>query len=75
VFSLRPPASPGDTWTEAVIYQFKCAPDGEGPIPGLVIDANGVLYGTTALGGTSSECSLGCGTVFSLSPPASPGGD
>ena len=32
-----------------------------------------VLYGTTNYGGTTS-CYLGCGTVFSLTPPASPGG-
>src|SRR5207245_3790205 len=34
---------------------------------GLVQDTNGRFYGTTAFGGTSTNCSLGCGTVFSLS--------
>jgi len=40
-----------------------------------VIDANGVMYGTTQLGGASTACGEGCGTVFSLVPPSSPGGD
>lgn len=40
--------------------------DGEGPVGGLVQSTGGGLYGTTALGGTSSNCYLGCGTVYSL---------
>jgi hypothetical protein len=40
---------------------------------------NGVLYGTTSKGGTeaSFDCAGGdggCGTIYSLTPPASPGG-
>jgi hypothetical protein len=42
IFSLTPPASPGGAWTEAVLYQFKCAPDAANPYQ-LVIDGNGVL--------------------------------
>jgi hypothetical protein len=75
IFSLTPPGSRGGTWAEAVIYRFTCAPDGTGPDSGLAIDANGAIYGTTQLGGTSTACSEGCGTVFSLAPPSSPGGD
>jgi uncharacterized repeat protein (TIGR03803 family) len=68
VFSLTPPASPGGSWTEAVVYSFTEAPGGfSGPQTGVLIE--GVLYGSTEYGGAS-----GAGTVFSLTPPASPGG-
>jgi uncharacterized repeat protein (TIGR03803 family) len=39
--------------------------DGEEPSAGLVRDAAGNLYGTTAYGGNTS-CTSGCGTVFKL---------
>jgi uncharacterized repeat protein (TIGR03803 family) len=41
--------------------------DGTSPYGGLAQDTNGTLYGTTGLGGPSGTCTLGCGTVFSLS--------
>ena len=41
--------------------------DGSSPTGGLVQATNGSFYGTTQLGGTSGNCSGGCGTVFSLS--------
>jgi uncharacterized repeat protein (TIGR03803 family) len=56
---------------EKVIYSFKGAPDGEHPNAGLVADAAGNFYGTTLRGGNNS---CGCGTVFELSPPATPAG-
>jgi len=63
VFSLAPPASPGAQWTETILWNFAGGPsDGFGP-SGVVLGADGVLYGTTAGGGTS-----GFGTVFALSP-------
>src|SRR5436305_9860279 len=43
--------------------------DGTLPYSGLISDASGALYGTTAYGGLYSE-----GTVFKLTPPAKPGG-
>jgi uncharacterized repeat protein (TIGR03803 family) len=57
-------------WTETVLYYFCSLKDcADGSVPdGLVIDAEGNLYGTTVLGGSSSACSLGCGTVFKLTP-------
>jgi len=74
IFSLTPPASPGDSWTEAVLYSFQGGSgDGANPEVGVVIRKDGVLYGVTPGGGTGSCFGL-CGTVFSLSPPASPGG-
>lgn len=52
-------------WTESVLYNFTSGTDGGLPAAGLSIDANGSLYGTTYVGGTSSA-----GTVFQLSPSA-----
>jgi uncharacterized repeat protein (TIGR03803 family) len=40
--------------------------DGQIPIAALVQDTSGKFYGTTASGGASATCFLGCGTVFSL---------
>ena len=73
VFSLTPPASPGGAWTEAVLYSFTGGSDGFGP-NGVVVSKSGALYGTTSGGGTGTACYGGCGTVFSLTPPPSPGG-
>ncbi len=80
VYQLSPPTLPGDPWTEAVIYTFRCKAfnDGFYPEGGLVIDAAGNLYGETGYGG-AGDCVLagvvvGCGTVYELSPPAQQGG-
>jgi hypothetical protein len=76
VFSLTPPASPGGAWTESILYGFPEVsleyPEGECPQGTLVIGSNGALLGTTTLGGGSTVYTLG--TLFKLSPPASPGG-
>ncbi len=66
VFKLTAPS-----WTETVVYSFQgqTANDGSGPQAGLIFDSAGNLYGTTASGGK-----LGYGTVFMLTPPATPGG-
>jgi uncharacterized repeat protein (TIGR03803 family) len=56
--------------TETVLYSFGVgAADGNFPTSGLVRDAEGNLYGTTAYGGlvNGSYCPVGCGTVFKLS--------
>jgi uncharacterized repeat protein (TIGR03803 family) len=56
-------------YQEAVIYAFNDTAthnDGIGPSAGLVLDGTGNLYGTTGSGGNG--CSLGCGTVYELSP-------
>lgn len=82
VFQLTPPAIPGGTWTETVIYSFTATNgDGAYPAASVVIGKNGVLYGTTQYGGsaiTGSPCSYygasGCGTVFQLTPPVTAGG-
>lgn len=69
VFSVTPPTSPGAAWTEKILYSFRGTPDGANPVAGVIIDRNGVLYGTTQVGGTGNN-----GTVFSLTPPTTPGG-
>ena len=85
VFSLTPPASPDEPWTETVLHSFAPLPpctelpcpggtDGSDADTGVVIGSGGVLYGTTAYGGTG-YCNQGCGTAFQLTPPASAGGD
>jgi uncharacterized repeat protein (TIGR03803 family) len=70
VFKLTPPAKGRANWTYSVLTQFNGgANDGETPYGGLIIDENDTLYGTTYSGGVGS-CPGGCGTVFSLTPPA-----
>jgi uncharacterized repeat protein (TIGR03803 family) len=57
--------SPGQG--ETVLYSFSGGSDGSTPEAPLVMDSSGVLYGTTAEGGTvTSACTLGCGTVFEI---------
>jgi hypothetical protein len=73
LFSLTPPVSAGAPWTYTLLYAFTNGSDGAGP-GALTIGPGGVLYGTTASGGIkSANCETGCGTVFQLTPPASPG--
>ena len=55
-------------WNETVLYTFYGGADGQRPDGGVIRDAAGNLYGTTAEGGGSSNCGSGCGTVFELSP-------
>ena len=42
--------------------------DGDQPAAGLVPATSGDLYGTTLFGGTSTNCSGACGTVFKITP-------
>ena len=51
----------------AILHSFAGGQDGETPLGGLVMDAQGNLYGTTEIGG-GSGCTLhlGCGTVFKI---------
>jgi uncharacterized repeat protein (TIGR03803 family) len=55
------------SWSSSVLYSFTGGGDGGQPAAGLIFDAVGNLYGTTNFGG-STNCNLGCGTVFKLSP-------
>lgn len=75
LFVLKPPAAPGDSWTKEILYKFAGGSNGVDPA-GLVIGKDGALYSTMTQGGNSS-CSSdfvsGCGTVFAVTPPDSPG--
>jgi uncharacterized repeat protein (TIGR03803 family) len=54
-------------WTLADLHDFNGS-DGGHPLGGVVFDNSGNLYGTTALGGTSSNCIDGCGVVWEIMP-------
>ena len=68
--SAAAPLSPATTsGTETVLYRFKGGNDGEFP-EAPPTELNGVLYGTTFYGG-SSTCAIygappGCGTIFKI---------
>jgi len=63
VFRLTPHRD--GSWTESVLHAFTGGNDGADPFAGLIFDAAGNLYGTTAYGGAD-----GFGTVFELSTNA-----
>lgn len=64
VFELTPPLQQGGPWALTLLYSFGSAPnDGIYPYSGLVMDKNGILYGTTVSGGGAGQ-----GTVYSLTP-------
>jgi uncharacterized repeat protein (TIGR03803 family) len=74
VFALTPPASSGGAWTQTVLHNFTGSPDdGYAPLSGVTVGPDGTLYGTTEDGG-SGPCESGCGIVYALKPPSSPGG-
>jgi uncharacterized repeat protein (TIGR03803 family) len=75
VFKLSPEPSggcpsgsnTGTGWCETVLHSFTGSPDASVPAKGLLLDAEGNLYGTTRDGGA-----YGNGAVFILSPPVAP---
>jgi uncharacterized repeat protein (TIGR03803 family) len=64
VFRLTPGS--GGAWTENVLYQFTGGDDGGNPAGGVILDAEGNLYGMTPYGGSGCYC----GVVFELTPNA-----
>lgn len=66
VYKLTPPAS-GAKWDFTVLYSFTGRRDGGNPYAAPVLVGD-VLYGTTFQGGDTANCSVGCGTVYKLTP-------
>jgi hypothetical protein len=61
--------------TLTVLHEFNGGQgDGYNPFAPVVIDQNGVLYGTTFYGGNLKDCVVGCGEVYQVAPPAQTGG-
>ena len=54
--------------SERIIYRFQGRTDGAQPQAGLLAGQNGVLFGTTSIGGYRHCIDYGCGTVFELIP-------
>ncbi len=57
--------TPGKTFS--TLYAFKGA-NGENPASGLIQGNSGGLYGVTAHGGNSSDCTDGCGVIYKVTP-------
>jgi uncharacterized repeat protein (TIGR03803 family) len=74
IFELLPKSS---QWDFTLLHTFQDKPDGAFPFAPMVFGPDGLLYGTTPVGGTSSgitavgelKCAGGCGTIFRLKPP------
>jgi len=64
VFELSPTSS---GWKETVLHHFTGGSDGGNPYAGVIADAEGNLYGTTLLGGSTSCTEGGCGVAYELS--------
>jgi uncharacterized repeat protein (TIGR03803 family) len=75
IYQLSPPmpgnAPPAGAWTENIIWQFQGGTDGG--IPGGLLWRGGKLYGAAGIGGSGS-CTGGCGYLFEMVPPSTPGG-
>ena len=56
--------------SESVLWNFGNGTDGYNPLPGLIMDKSGNLYGTTHGGGADDV-----GAVFELTPPSTSGGN
>jgi uncharacterized repeat protein (TIGR03803 family) len=65
VFELSP--SNGG-WSYTSLYDFTGGSDGAYPISNVVFDANGNLYGSASAGGSSTNCTGGCGVVWEITP-------
>ncbi len=65
VYELTPS---GGGWIYTQLYAFTGLDDGSLPVGGVVLDANGNIYGTTYAGGTNQCGSAGCGVVWEITP-------
>jgi len=66
VFKMTP--GKGGRWKKTILHRFVGGSDGIGPIPGVVRDSAGNLYGTTVEGGNAGCGGFGCGVVFEITP-------
>jgi|HubBroStandDraft_1064217.scaffolds.fasta_scaffold01635_11 uncharacterized repeat protein (TIGR03803 family) len=66
IFKLAPPVK-GSVWKETVLHNFNGS-DGGFPYSGVVLGANGDIYGTTA-----GSVNAGNGSAFLLTPPSGTG--
>lgn len=64
VFKVTP------TGTQTVLHTFSDRSDGGYPLSGVIIDADGNLYGTASRGGNAA-CADGCGVVFTITSQGS----
>jgi hypothetical protein len=56
-------------WVETDLHDFLGGTDGFLPFGGVILDADGNIYGTTSLGGTGTcQGGQGCGMVYELTP-------
>ena len=63
-------AHAGTGWIFTPIYAFQGNSDGAGPYGRVIFGPDGALYGST-VGGGSTNCLSGCGTVYQLRPRTS----
>ncbi len=60
-------AQRNSSWVLSPLYTFQGGSDGAYPSAPLVIGPNGILYGTTSLGGNPGcPAGMGCGTAYQL---------
>jgi uncharacterized repeat protein (TIGR03803 family) len=74
VFELSPSA--GGVWTETILHSFsENGTDGYLTQEGVILGANGTLYGTTPFGGDKANCGPehACGIVFAMVPTTGSG--
>jgi uncharacterized repeat protein (TIGR03803 family) len=74
VYKLTLTGHPGEPWTITNIYPFGTGIDAAYPWNPLIEGADGAFYGLSQQGGDPNCFSGGCGALFKLRPPASPGG-
>jgi uncharacterized repeat protein (TIGR03803 family) len=53
--------------TYTVLHTFTGGTDGGNPNADLVVGSDGYLYGAASVGGSTTNCSAGCGTLFKIS--------
>lgn len=55
VWKLTPPSTSGGSWSETLLHGFSGGHDGGEPLAPVIAGPNGVLYGTTSVGGNSNS--------------------